>query len=401
MFALRCALAAGKPMKFVLFANTDWYLWNFRRSLVAALQERGHEVLLLSPDGEFGPKLRGMGVRWQPIRMERRSLNPFRELMLLLRLVCILRRERPSIVHSFTIKCAVYGSVAGRLAGVPVRINAVAGMGYVFTNDSWLARLLRPVVRVMFKVSLGGPGSRLILQNPDDVALFEKARLIPTSHISLIAGSGVDCTRFAPRVSAKSIEPVRVLLAARLLWDKGVGEYVEAAKSLRDKKCMPLEFLLAGTPDHGNPASVSQAAVHGWQEEGVLRWLGHVEDMPELFRNVDIVVLPSYREGLPKGLIEAAASGCALVATDVPGCRQVVEHEVDGLRVAAKSWAELARAIERLAIDPALRTRLGAAARKKALDRFDERIIIERTLETYRGTLRSRGSNFEAPPFPP
>jgi glycosyltransferase involved in cell wall biosynthesis len=176
---------------------------------------------------------------------------------------------------------------------------------------------------------------------------------------------------------------MRVLLPARLLWDKGLAEYVAAARTLRSEG-RTVEFLLAGDPDPGNPAAVPVSAIHGWVDEGLLQWLGHVDDMPELFRTVDVVALPSYREGLPKGLIEAGACGCALVTTDVPGCREVVADGVDGLRVPVRNANALAEAIARLDDDRALRARLGAAAREKALAKFDERIVIEQTMAVYR-----------------
>lgn len=371
-------------MKLVLFANTDWYLYNFRRSLALALREAGHEVLLISPDGSYGGKLRALGLRWQPVPMDRRSLNPVREALLLLHLVRLLRRERPDIVHGFTIKCAVYGSLAARVAGVPGRVNAVAGMGYVFISDSPKARVLRPIVRALLRVALGGRNARLILQNPDDVALFADARLMDEAQVRLIPGSGVDCSRFLARTAGDpGARPLRVLLAARLLWDKGIAEYVAAARHLRAEG-RALRFLLAGDPDPGNPAAVPEADVRRWVDEGVVEWLGHVDDMPALFASVDIVVLPSYREGLPKGLIEAAACALPLVTTDVPGCREVVRDGVDGLLVPARDADALANAIARLQDDPALAARLGQAARAKALAEFDERIVVERTLAVYR-----------------
>ncbi len=369
----------SRPRRVVLFANTDWYLYNFRRSLALALRDAGQDVLLLSPPGEYGERLRALGLRWEPAPMDRRSLNPWREARLLAWLVRRFRHERPDLVHGFTIKCAVYGSLAARLAGVPGRINAVAGMGYVFTSGDLLARLLRPPVRGLLRLALGGPGARLILQNPDDVALFERARLTEPGRIRLIAGSGVDCTRFAAADPPPDPQNrFRVLLAARLLWDKGLAEYVEAARRLRAEG-RAVRCLLAGQPDPGNPASVEQAQVQAWVEEGVVEWLGQVEDMPGLLASVDAVVLPSYREGLPKTLIEAAACARPLVATDVPGCREVVHDGVEGLRVPVKDAVALAAAIARLQDDPALAVRLGRAARASALARFDERAVIAQT----------------------
>lgn len=369
----------SRARRVVLFANTDWYLYNFRRSLALALRDAGQDVLLLSPPGEYGERLRALGLRWEPAPMDRRSLNPWREARLMAWLVRRLRRERPDLVHGFTIKCAVYGSLAARLAGVPGRVNAVAGMGYVFTSEDLKARLLRPPVRALLKLALGGPGARLVLQNPDDVALFERARLVDPGRIRLIPGSGVDCRRFAAAEPPPDPEGrLRVLLAARLLWDKGLAEYVQAARHLHAQG-RPVRFLLAGQPDPGNPASVDPAQVQAWADEGLVEWLGHVEDMPGLLGSVDVVVLPSYREGLPKTLIEAAACARPLVTTDVPGCREVVQDGVDGLRVPVKDGPALAAAIARLQDDPALAARLGQAARATALARFDERAVIART----------------------
>lgn len=377
------------PHKIILFANTDWYLYNFRRSLALALKQQGHDVLLISPPGAYGDKLRALGLRWEPVPMDRRSLNPLREARLLAWLVALFRRERPALVHGFTIKCAVYGSLAARLAGVPARVNAVAGMGYVFTSNDLKARLLRPVVRTLMHAALDGHQARLVLQNPDDVALFERAGFVDRSRIRLIPGSGVDCSRFTARSEARDAkQPLRVLLAARLLWDKGIAEYIAAARQLKAEG-RDIRFLLAGDPDPGNPAAVPEADVRGWVDEGVVEWLGHVDDMPALFARTDIVVLPSYREGLPKGLIEAAACALPLVTTDVPGCREVVTDGVDGLRVPVRDAAALARAIARLQDDPALARRLGEAARAKALSQFDERVVLAATLSVYDELLRA------------
>jgi glycosyltransferase involved in cell wall biosynthesis len=319
--------------------------------------------------------------------MQRRSLNPIRELSLLLWLRRLVKTERPDLVHGFTIKCAVYGLLAARVAGTAGRVGSIAGLGYVFISEDLRARMLRPVVRALLRIALGGGTTRLIVQNSDDLDLIRSSRFVDSAQIRLIRSSGVDCENFSPAPptaeSRGEDDAVQVLLATRLLWDKGLSEYVQAARQLI--ACSyAVRFLLAGDPDEGNPASVSESDVRQWAEEGVLEWLGHVDDMPDLYRSVDIVVLPSYREGLPKGLIEAAACGLPLVTTDVPGCREVVTDDVDGLLIPAKDSAALAAAIVRLSEDPALRKRLGEAARQKVLAEFDERIVIEQTLNVYR-----------------
>jgi glycosyltransferase involved in cell wall biosynthesis len=372
--------------KVILFANTDWYLYNFRLSLARKLREDGYEVVLLSPDGEYGPKLQELGFRWQAVPMSRRSLNPLRELAFIVWLARLFRKEKPGLVHGFTIKSAVYGSLAARLAGVPVRVNAVAGMGYVFTSRDLRARLLRPVVRRVMRSAFNGQGSALVLQNPDDLALFKQARIVDERAIWLIKGSGVNCARFVAR-SAASLEshaPLRILLAARLLWDKGIAEYVDAARLLK-KENRSVRFFLAGSPDEGNPAAVEKALIEKWVDEGLLDWLGHVSDMPKLLAEMDVVVLPSYREGLPKTLIEAAACALPLITTDAPGCREVVSRNGDdGLVVPIRNSAALADAVRLLDDDRALGRKLGLAAREKVLKEFDENIVIDKTLEVYR-----------------
>lgn len=377
--------------KFLLYANTEWYLYNFRRSLAESLRAEGHDVLLLSPPGPYGGRLIELGFDWRPAPMQRLSLNPWRELQLLHWLWRLVREERVDLVHGFTIKCAVYGSLAARLAGDRARVGAVAGMGYVFISTSLKARLLRPLVRVLLRLALGGQRARLILQNADDAALSQQAGLVAPERMRLIAGSGVDCRRFSPDPDPADVdygraEAFRVLLPARMLWDKGVAELVEASRLLQAQG-RAVEVWLAGLPDPGNPAAIPEAQLRAWEQQGLLRWLGHVEAMPALFRAVDLVALPSYREGLPKGLIEAAACGLPLVTTDVPGCRAVVTHEVDGLLVPARDAAALAAAIARLMDDAPLRARLAAAARAKALAQFDERIVIEQTLAVYQELL--------------
>jgi glycosyltransferase involved in cell wall biosynthesis len=375
-------------MKFVFYANTDWYLYNFRLSTAQRLQADGHEVVMLSPPGPFGGRFATRGFRWVTLPMDRASLNPLREAVTLRQLVRILRREKPDLLHNFTVKCAVYGGAAARMAGVPATVNAVAGMGYVFTSNSVKARCLRPLVQAMMRGTLDHRRSLLILQNPDDAEIFHRARLVARERIHVIRSSGVDTARFRPSSMSGRDGRLRVLLAARLLWEKGVGEYVEAARRLKAQG-RDIEFVLAGAPDPGNPRSVKDEQVQRWAEEGVITWLGHVEDMPALLSTIDVMALPSYyREGVPKSLIEGAAAGLALITTDQPGCREVVaRHGTDGLIVPPRNAAALAALVARLDDDRELLARLGAKAREKAVGEFDERTVIQRTLDVYERLL--------------
>lgn len=373
-------------MKVIFFANTDWYLYNFRLAFAHFLRDRGFEVVMLSPVGSFGPLLEAQGFRWLGLDMDRRSLNPARELALIRRISAVYAAEEPDIVHHFTIKCVVYGSLIARWHGVRNRVNAVTGMGYVFSDEGFRARLLRPVVRNLIRATLGGDGSRLILQNKDDLAAFVAAELASTESTHVIMGSGVDTSRFRPRTSARRSGAMRVLLASRLLWDKGIREYIEAAGLVKEAG-LSVEFLLAGNPDPGNPASVPEAQITKWQESAAVQYLGHVSDMPRLLADIDVAILPSYREGVPRSLLEAAACGLPIITTDVPGCREVVRHGFNGLLVPARDPAALAAAIRFMYERPEERTNMGSAARDTVLSAFDQRIVFEKTFSVYRDLL--------------
>lgn len=369
-------------MKVVLFANTAWFMYNFNRPLAHALVALGHDVVLLTPPDQHAVRLREHGFRWVAAPMERRSLNPLREFRLIIWLIRFLKRERVDLIHCFTLKCAVYGSLAARLVRVPARINLIAGMGYVFTSTDFRAKALRPLVRCLIRSALTGSNSRLILLNADDAHLFIRDRLAAHTILRLIPGAGVDCTRFVPGLRAHS-RPLRVLLPGRLLWDKGIAEFVEAARQIHAKNTN-VQFLIAGGPDPGNPASIPESILRQWMDDGLIEWLGHVDDMPATLMCVDIVVLPSYREGLPTCLTEAASCGLPLVATDVPGCRDVVLDGVNGYLVPVRNASALADAILRLVESPELRQRLGRASRIRALSEFDQNIVLDRTMAVYR-----------------
>jgi glycosyltransferase involved in cell wall biosynthesis len=372
-------------VKVIFFANTDWYLYNFRLALAKFLRDRGFEVVMLSPVGSYGPLLQAAGFRWIGLDMDRRSLNPARELALIRRISAVYAAEKPDIVHHFTIKCVVYGSLLARWHGIPRRVNAVTGLGYVFSDSGFRARLLRPVVTNLIRATLRGEGSRLILQNRDDLAAFLAADLASAERTHVIMGSGVDTSRFAPSLRPQNAT-MRVLLASRLLWDKGIREYIDAARLVKEKG-LPIQFLLAGNPDAGNPASVPEPQITKWQESGAIEYLGHVADMPRLLVNIDVAILPSYREGVPRSLLEAAACGLPIITTDVPGCREVVRHGINGLLVPPRDPAALAAAIRFMYERPGERARMGAAARDCAIRQFDQNIVFEKTYAVYHDLL--------------
>lgn len=369
-------------MKILFFANTDWYLYNFRLPLACHLRDHGHEVVMLSPAGPYVAYLKAAGFRTLTVPMQRRSLDPLRELALLNRIRHIYDHERPDLVHHFTIKCVVYGSLAARLMSIPRLINAVTGLGFVFTSNSLNARLLRLPVRALLRIAFGGSNSRLILQNSDDQVAFQQLGLIESSQIRLIRGSGVNTYRFRPVLRSNASRPLRILLATRLLWDKGVGEYVAAAHQLL-REGVDAVFQIAGEVDPGNPSSIPSEQLDVWRMDGDVHLLGHVDNMQDLLAEIDIAVLPSYREGTPRSLLEAAACGLPLIATDAPGCREIVDNEVNGLLVPIKDSIALAKAIRRLCLESETRQRMGEASRTKVLSEFDERIVFKETLAVY------------------
>lgn len=376
----------ARPLKILLFANTEWYLFNFNLALAKAARAQGAEVLLVSPPGPYGEKLRAEGFRWIPVPMARRSLNPIREAYLLWVLWRLYRREKPDIAHHFTIKSVVYGGLVAKVTGARGVVSAVSGMGYVFSSEELFARMLRPFVRRSLHWAMSGRKSRLIVQNPDDRRAVLEADLMDPAHVRVIAGAGVDTQRYQPRADAPcaSGRTASILFAARLLWDKGIAEFVQAAQMLRAGG-LNVHFLVAGEPDPGNPASVPEAQLTAWREEGNVTLLGHVHDMPALMATADVVVLPSnYREGIPTSLIEAAAAGLPIVTTDAPGCREIVQDGVNGFLVPVRDSAAVAAAIRKLVLDPKLAARMGAAGRQKVLAQFDERIVLMDTLAVYR-----------------
>jgi glycosyltransferase involved in cell wall biosynthesis len=366
-------------MKVILFANTDWYLYNFRRDLAMALRERGDEVVLLSPAGDYARRLMEMGFLWVEFPLSRRGMNPLAEIGTVYRLYRFYRQMRPDLVHHFTVKCVLYGSLAAHLSGVRAIVNSITGLGYIFLPGGAIKNLLRAFVRVWYRIVMRR--TQAIFENAEDQALFLRYGFIQPEDGHLISGVGVDTRRFVPRPEPEGT-PI-VLLASRLLWDKGIGEFVEAARRLRSEG-VPVRFALAGRTDPGNPASIPDAQIEAWHEEGILEWWGWGEDMAAILAKVNIFCLPSYyREGLPTVIMEASASGRPVVTTDWPGCRDAVRSGLTGLLVNAKDPTSLAEAIRKLITDPALRLKMGAAGRSLVEEKFASEKIVGQILLVY------------------
>jgi glycosyltransferase involved in cell wall biosynthesis len=369
-------------MKVVLFANTDWYLYNFRRNLALALRDRGDDVLLLSPGGPYAERLQAMGFRWMDLPFSRRGMNPLVELRTITHLARLFRREKPDLVHAFTIKSVLYGTLAARLACVRVVVNSITGLGYIFMPGGFGKRLLRSLVRLWYRVMMRG--TQVIFENNDDRDAFLRFGFIRATEGFVTPGVGVDTDRFAP-VPFPADGPV-FLMAARLLWDKGVGEFVEAARHLCADG-LRVRFALAGRTDAGNPTSIPETQIAAWRDQGVIEWWGWIEDMQSALARATVVCLPSYREGLPTVLIEAAACGRPVIASDVPGCRDTLEHGATGFLVRERDADSLAAAMRKLAVNPALCQQMGAAGRHLVEENFSSRRVVQQIFDVYAGAL--------------
>jgi glycosyltransferase involved in cell wall biosynthesis len=373
---------AGPTLLYLV--TEDWYFCSHRLPMALAAQALGCEVIVATRVDRHGDVIRGHGFRLVDWKLDRRSAHPVGEGRALAQLVALYRRERPDLVHHIALKPVIYGALAARLAGVPAVLNALAGLGAAFIAPSRLAHHRRRALLAVFRRLLDRPGSRLLVQNEDDRALFTAERIVAAERIALIPGSGVDTERFHPVPEPDGV-PVAVL-AGRMLWDKGVGEAVEAARLLAARG-VALRIALVGRPDPANPRSIAEETLRGWVAEGLVEWWGQRDDMVEVWREAAIGLLPSYREGMPKALLEAAACGRPLVATDVPGCRALVTPEVSGLLVAPRDPAALAAALETLAGAPERRRALGAAARQIAVARFGDDEIRRQIRDLYRDML--------------
>lgn len=364
--------------RFLFVVNHSDFFLSHRLPIALMMQQKGYEVHVATMPTSAAGELREYGITWHSLPLEVRSMDPVKDLRLLFALVRLYRELQPSIIHHVTIKPVLYGSIAARLTRMPAVVNALSGLGYLFIADDIKAKVVRPVVRNLLKYAFAHPNSKLILQNSDDVEDFVDRGILNRNKVALIRGSGVDTDKFSP--SQSQSEKSTVILPSRLLWDKGVGEFVEAASLLEGKG---VRFVLVGAPDPNNPNSISEDRLQTWENRENIEWWGFREDMPNVLGQACVVCLPSYREGLPKVLLEAASCGRPIVTTDVPGCREIVQHGKNGLLVPPKDPKALAQAICQLIQDPELRERMGDQGRKLVLENFSLEKVKQQTSKVY------------------
>ena len=382
------------PESVAIVSNSDESLYRFHSPTMKKLVDAGLKVYAVSPPGPFVADIESLGVEFVPWVLSRRSLNPLTEFASLLRLIRIYRRLRPELVQHFTVKPNVYGALAARLSSVPVVFSGVQGLGYAFGQGGGMRRVLRMTLSVLYKLTALLSDRFVLLNSHDLELLFSETSMFRYKAMVVRGGVGVDLKEFsATAVSRRDRAEFRELLgierdatvvamASRLLYDKGVSEYVEAAKMVRRVK-EDTTFVLAGSTDPDNPASVDCADLEKWAALGDVLVVGHVNDMPTLLATSDLVVLPSYSEGIPRVLIEAAAMGKPIVSTTIPGVAEIVEDGVSGTLVPPRDANALAAAIEELLDRPALRSEYGAAGRRKAEGEYDDRDVARRYVEEY------------------
>lgn len=361
-------------MKIAIGYNTSHYAWMFRSNLILRLVESGHSVTVISPEDKYSFRFNEIGAKHIHLPMKMNK-NPFSDACIALGFYKILKRERIDCFLGYTIKPNIYGSLAAHALGVGV-INNIAGLGVTFINDGITTR----IVKILYKISLK-KSKKVFFQNKDDMKLFVDEGVVGLDNIDLLPGSGIDLDKYRPVLRANESDKFNFLLIARMLWDKGVMEYIEAARIVR-KKFKNAEFQLLGPLDVKNPAAIPSDQVHTWVNDGVIDYLGVSDDVRNEISRADCVVLPSYREGTPRTLLEAAAMGKPLIATNAVGCKEVVDHGINGYLCNVRDHNDLAEKMMKIISLPKDQLyAMGSSSRDKVERQFDEEIVIGKYLK--------------------
>ena len=370
----------------ILFVITeDWALLSHRLHLVKAAIAAGHQVGLATRFSRHEEMLASLGVETYHWGLTRKSLNPFAELKSLISLHHIISDFQPDLVHAVAQKPVLYTGLLKRLGGRFGFVAALGGIGYIFSSSALKARLLRPAISLVLRFALAGRKTAFILQNQDNISLFEKLRIVHAGKTKLVRGSGVEISLYQPSPLPEGI--TKIILPARMLWDKGVAEFVAAARKIKAQN-IAAEFILVGDVDAHNAASVSQSQIDEWVAGGIVQQWGRRDDMPKIYPSVHIVCLPSYHEGLPKVLMEAASCARPVIAFDVPGSREIVQDGVNGFLVPFKDQESLENALVRLINDRTLCTDMGRKGRKLVEAEFSDTHINQQTFDIWDEILK-------------
>jgi glycosyltransferase involved in cell wall biosynthesis len=369
--------------RLLYLVSEDWYFWSHRLPIARAARDAGFEVHVAARMNAHAQRLADEGFHVHPVGVRRGDARVWREIPVLYELARLYARLTPAIAHHVAMKPVVYGALAAKASPRTAVVSALAGLGYLFTSEQARRSVTARLVRQVLPRLLNGKQRYVLVQNDDDAAVLSSLG-VARAAIRIVRGSGVDIEHYAP--SPEPELPVLAVLVARLLNDKGVSELVEAGRILRQRN-VPVRIAMVGGPDEENPGSVHPDTLRAWRAEGVVELWGARDDIASVWRQAHIAVLPSYREGLPKALLEAGASGRPIVATDVTGCRDVVVDGETGLLVPARDAQSLAAAIERLVLNPGLRQQMGAAARERVVNQFSEAQVVRETLMLYETAL--------------
>lgn len=369
-------------MKIAIVLNTSWNIYNFRMNFVASLLAEGHEVHTVAPVDEYTHHLIEAGCIHHPVRMDSRGANPVKDTLLILELLSIYRKMRPDVILHYTIKPNVYGTLAAGLLGIPT-VNNVCGLGTVFLKDNLVSAIAMFLYRVSFRFA-----SKVFFQNPDDLSLFLDRKLVEAEKTDLIPGSGIDLKKFQP-IEFKRNKSFTFLLVSRLITDKGIMEYIKAVKQLKGMG-MNARFQLLGAKDPLHKRGIKLKTIDEWISSGTIEYLGHTNDVRQFIKQADCIVLPSYREGTPRTLLEAASSSKPIIATDVPGCHQVVVNQFNGLLCQIKNSEDLAQKMISMAnFDDEVLKKFGENGRKKMEAEFDEKVVIDKYVRTIHSFRKS------------
>jgi glycosyltransferase involved in cell wall biosynthesis len=372
-------------MKTILyFVSEDWYFCSHRLPIARKALADGFKVVVVTKISKHRDIIESEGFELAPIEIKRSGKNLFQEFNTISTLYSYYKKYDPDIVHHVAIKPVIYGTLVARLIGSIKVVNAMAGLGFVFISNKKKIKLLRFFIHQLFRFLFNNKNSQLILQNKDDLEYFFKNKLVNNENVTIVRGSGVDIKKFIPTDESTGV-PI-VILASRMLWDKGIGEFVNAARVLKQEG-VAARFVLVGDSDPENPASISNTQLSEWHELGIVEWWGEKDNMHKVLAQSSIVCLPSYREGLPKVLLEAASCGRPIIATDVPGCREIVHDGENGILVPLKDSSSLASAIKELINNPEKRKSMGVNGRRLVESEFSEEIVVSQTLEVYQELL--------------
>jgi len=372
-------MVLNKTIAIVL--NTTWNIFNFRLGLLLALQKEGYNIVAIAPLDEYVIKLTEVGIKHYHVNMNNKGTNPIEDLKLIYDFYKLYKKIKPDVILHYTIKPNIYGSIAARLSGVPA-INNISGLGTVFLNNLISSK----VAKLLYKISLRSP-KKVFFQNNYDRELFINAKLIAEKRTGLLPGSGINTDVFKCDHKKNQNEIIKFLCVARLVGDKGIREYKSAAQIL-NKKYTNVEFGLLGAYYFGNPTSIAKSEIQQWQEESIINYLGTSDDVRSVMLMQDCIVLPSYREGLSRVLLEAASLEIPIVTTNVPGCKDVVDHGVNGFLCNAKDAKSLANEMEKIVLlEYSERLGMGAAGRLKVINEFDEKLVIDKYREAIANVL--------------